>query len=231
MRPRLIVIVLITGVLLPWAVAQENTSAQNTNPAITRAQQLGPGSKAMHPTEPQVPHQSPNVEGYPQGSGDSRQGTIAVDVWSSATSAAAQPEEDGPAKLSPDFARAALTAALKMQLTEHRVENTIKKGYPLIDFWIQTDLDGIDDSLRVATLSVTNDSDRQALQQLENQSSRLHLWSDRLIDANRNLRLGDYFMSASVLDNDERFQSSVACTKFLVSMLASRRLADDNSCL
>ena len=29
----------------------------------------------------------------------------------------------------------------------------------------------------------------------------------------------------------ERFQSTVACTKFLVSMLASRRLAEDSSCL
>ena len=31
-------------------------------------------------------------------------------------------------------------------------------------------------------------------------------------------------MSASPLDNDERFQNTVACTKFMMSMLASWRL-------
>lgn len=34
-------------------------------------------------------------------------------------------------------------------------------------------------------------------------------------------------MSASPLDNDERFQNTVACTKFMMSMLASGRLAKD----
>ena len=34
-------------------------------------------------------------------------------------------------------------------------------------------------------------------------------------------------VSASPLDNDERFQNTVACTKFMVSMLASGRLAED----
>jgi len=34
-------------------------------------------------------------------------------------------------------------------------------------------------------------------------------------------------MSASPLDNDERFQNTVACTKFMMSMLASWRLAED----
>ena len=31
----------------------------------------------------------------------------------------------------------------------------------------------------------------------------------------------------SPLDNDEQFQNTVACTKFMVSMLASGRLAED----
>ena len=136
-----------------------------------------------------------------------------------------------PDKLSADFAFAALTAAFRMQSTERGLENSIRRGFPLGELWIQTDLEGIDDSLRLAALSVTNDADRQALQQLENQNSRLRQWSDWLIDENRNLRLTEYYISASTLDSDERFQNSVACTKFLVSMLSSRTLADDNSCL
>jgi hypothetical protein len=152
-------------------------------------------------------------------------------VWSSATSTPAESDEARSVTLTPDFAGAALTAAFGMQSTERRLEYTIKRGFPLYEFWIQTYLEEIDQSLSLAALSVMNDADREALQQLQNQNNRLRLWSDWLIDANRNVRLGEYYMSASALDNDERFQNGVACTKFLVSMLTSRRLAEDDSCL
>jgi hypothetical protein len=104
-------------------------------------------------------------------------------------------------------------------------------GFPLGEFWIQTDLDAIDVSLMLAALAVANDADRQALQQLETQSHRLRAWCNWLIDQNRTQRLANYYISASPLDNDERFQNTVACTKFLRSMLASGRLEEaDRSC-
>ena len=54
---------------------------------------------------------------------------------------------------------------------------------------------------------------------------------DKFIGQNRNLALTEYYISSATLENDQRFQNNVACTKFLVSMLSSRTLADDNSCL
>jgi len=118
-----------------------------------------------------------------------------------------------------------------MELTERKLENSIRRGFPLGEFWIHNDLDEIDDSLKLTALCVANDADLKALQQLERQSSRLRLWSDWLIDQNHILALTEYYVSSSALDSDERFQNSVACTKFLVSMLTSRRFAEDNSCL
>jgi len=149
-----------------------------------------------------------------------------VDVWSKS-----EPDAQESVKVSSAFAAAGLNAAFKMELTERKIENSIRRGFPLGEFWIQNDLDEIDDSLKMAALSVANDTDLKALQQLEKQSSRLRLWSDWLIDQNHNLALTEYYISSSTLDRDERFQNSVACTKFLVSMLTSRRLAADNSCL
>jgi len=218
---------LVTGLLVvagsQKTVAQQKSSTENTNSVTGRSPQQHPSSKTIRATQTQVPPESRDDKGYPQKS-DNTEEKITVEVWSTVNNAE-------PDKLSPDFAPAALTAAFRMQSTEHRIENSIRRGFPLGEFWIQTDLEEIDDSLGVAALSVKNESDRQALQQLENQSGRLRQWSDWLIDANRNLRLGDYFMSKSALENDERFQNTVACTKFLVSMLANRTLADDNSCL
>lgn len=157
---------------------------------------------------------------------DTRQHTITVDVWSSA-----EPTQPEPANVSTQFAAAGLKAAFKMESTERQLENSLRRGFPLGEFWIQNDLDAIDDLLRMAELSVSNDADRGALQELEKQSSRLRSWSNWLIDQNRKLALTEYYISSSTLDNDERFVNSVACTKFLVSMLASRTLAENNSCL
>ena len=231
MKARVMIVLLITGVLLPWAGAQENTSAQNTHAATTRALQQQPGSKAIRPTQTQVPPESRDVEGYPQPSSANAEETIVVDVWSSTTSVAARTDQPEAGKLSAEFAASALTATFRMQSTERKIENSIRRGFPLGEFWIQTDLEGIDDSLRLAALSVTNDADRDALQQLQSESNRLRQWSDWLIGQNRNLALTEYYISSSTLDNDQRFQNSVACTKFLISMLSSRTLADDNSCL
>jgi len=155
--------------------------------------------------------------------------TIVVDVWS--TPAESKPEAD-PTKLSRSFAAAGLNAASRLQFTERRVDNSIRMGFPLGGgFWIKTDFDSIDDSLRLAALSTTNEADRQALLELQNQTNRLRAWCDWLIDQNRNMRLANYFVSPEPLDNDEQFQNTVTCTRFLMSMLASGRLTEeDRSC-
>lgn len=160
-----------------------------------------------------------------QGSGDNGEHTIVVNVWSKS-----RPEAE-PVKMSSAFAAAGLSAAFKMELTERKIENSIRRGFPLGEFWIKNDLAEVDDALRLAALSAANDADQQAMQELEKQSTRLRTWSDWLIEQNRHLALTEYYISSSTLDNDERFQNSVACTKFLVSMLSSRTLAQANSCL
>ena len=152
--------------------------------------------------------------------------TIVVDVWSKAAS----PEPDAD-KVSQIFAVAGLNAAFKMELTQRKIENSLRRGFPLGEFWIQNDLGEIDDSLKLAALSVGNDADREALQELQKQSAQLRQWSDWLIAQNKNLALTEYYISSSTLDDDVRFQNNVACTKFLVSMLSSRTLAQDSSCL
>ncbi len=161
-----------------------------------------------------------------QGSSDNGKHTIVVNVWSKSG-----PEGPEPVKVSSAFAAAGLNAAFKMELTERKIENSLRKGFPLGDFWIQNDLAEVDNALKLAALSVANDADQQALQELEKQSTRLRSWSDWLIDQNQHLALTEYYISSSTLDNDERFQNSVACTKSLVSMLSNRTLAQAKSCL
>ena len=158
--------------------------------------------------------------------------TIVVDVWSTALQPPATSMKPDPARLSPRFAATALSAAARIQFTQRRITNSIRMGFPLGGgFWIQTDLDAIDDSLRAAALTATNDADREALQELQNQTNRLRDWCEWLMDQNRNLRLANYFISPGPLNNDERYQNTVTCNHFLMSMLASGRLQEeDRSC-
>ena len=167
-----------------------------------------------------------------EGTTDNGEHKIVVDVWSSAVQRPPKSMQADPAKLSPGFAAAALSVGSRIEFTQRRIENSIKMGFPLGGgFWIRTDLDAIDDSVRIAALTAKNDADREALQELQNQTNRLRVWCDWLIDQNRNLRLANYFISPDPLDNDERFQNTVSCTRFLLSMLASGRLQEeDRSC-
>ena len=185
------------------------------------------GALVISTTAQDVNAQSRNsVVTQQQGSSDSSEHTIVVNVWSKSA-----PREPEPVKMSSTFAAAGLNAAFKMELTERKIENSIRRGFPLGEFWIQNDLAEVDDALKLAALSAANDADQQALQELEKQCTRLRTWRDWLIDQNRHLALTEYYISSSTLDNDEQFQNSVACTKFLVSMLSSRTLAQANSCL
>jgi hypothetical protein len=222
-KPRLIIALLMTGVLVISAAAEGNSTALTRSSVTARSARQQPSSTTIRPTQTQVPPGSHDANADPQSSSDNGQ-TIVVDVWSSAT-------EADSARLSPGFALAALNAASRLQFTERRIAHSIKTGYLLGEFWIQTDFDAIEDSLGPAALSATTEADRQTLQQLQTQTQRLRLWSDWVIEQKKQMRLADYYTSSAPLDNDERFQGTVACTNFLLSMLASGRLQEeDRSC-
>lgn len=175
--------------------------------------------------EASSPRQSLNVNGDTTDAGGGR---VVVDVWAPASTV--NEDQETASKLSQRFARTALGAAAVLQSTERRIEQSIKMGFPLGGNWIQSDFDTIDNSLNAAEQSVTNAADQQALRQLQEQRERLKVWTDWLIDQNRHLRLADYYITPATLNNDEAFQNAVACTRFLSSMLARMKLADDRSC-
>lgn len=224
MKQWLMIACVITGVLVVSVHAQAKDKVHTTNSVIAKKWSSG---KDTRPVRTEV-SPSQNEKGYPQWSNDTREQSFVAGPC--AKSVADSPENADPDKLSAGFASAALATASRMRSAERRLEFAMKKGYPLCEFCVQAELDLIDGSLTLASTSATNDADRQALQQLESHNRQLRLWSDWLVTANRNLRTANFYMSASALDNDEGFQHAVACTDFLISMLASRRLAQDYSC-
>ena len=226
MKPKWLFVFSMIGLMHLSAAALEPNCTEASNVA-THSSRQEHSVKPCSPTKTEKPSEAPQAGAT---GNDKNDGTIVVNVWSSSRSEDKSKEED-VTKLSPEFAVAGLTVAGKMQNTERRLEQSIKQSFPLGEFWIRLDFDSINDSLRLASLSVRNDADRQALEQLQSQVGRLRLWSDWLIQQNRELRLADYYITPSTLDNDDRFQSSVGCTDFLLSMFASGKLQEeDRSC-
>lgn len=230
MKRRLTFLLLFIGPLLTSSGAQDNGSGQSTKNVIAPSLQ-GQSSATNIPLTQARVQPFHNIKAHAQAGSDNGKKTIVVNVWSRAAVEEAPTNETDPAQLSPAFAVAASKAASSLQFTEGRIENSIRMGFPLgRGFWIRTDFDAIDDSLTVASLSARSDSDWQALRLLQDQTNRLRTWCDWLMDQNRNLRLADYFVSPEPLDNDEQFQNTLVCTRFLTSMLARGKFAEDSSC-
>ena len=161
---------------------------------------------------------------------DNGEGTIVVDVWAAAEPDSAVSVLAVKTDLSRNFAALGLTAAGQMRNWQLHVAYTFKSGYPLSEFWIASDRDRSEDALRLAGLAANGEADRAALVQLVNLFGNIRGWIDARIEDKRNLRLANYYMSASAMDNDELFQRNLSCTTSLMSMLASGRLAEETTC-
>lgn len=158
-----------------------------------------------------------------------REDTIVVNVWAAEHDSAVSAQ---PAKtvLSRDFAASALRASAKIRNWQLHLAYALKSGYPLSAFWIDSDRGQAADALQLAGLAAKEEADRAALVQLVDLFGKVQSWSDARLEDKRNMRLANYRMSASALDNDESFQNIVSCTSSLMSMLANGRLAEETTC-
>jgi hypothetical protein len=160
---------------------------------------------------------------------DNREATVVVNVWAAErdSTVSAQAAE---AVLSRDFAASALRVAAKIRNWQLHLAYALKSGYPLSAYWIASDRGQAADALQLAVFAAKGKADRAALVQLGNLFGNVQSWSDARLEDERNLRLANYRMSASALDNDESFQNTVSCTNSLMSMLANGRLAEETTC-
>ena len=148
---------------------------------------------------------------------------IVVDVWAAADSASEE-------WLSRDFAVTGLRATTLLRDWQRRIAFNIRMGLPLCERCIAVDGDHAADMVRLAAVGASTDADGAALQQILNLFDNLQRWSDALIEGNKTWDLGRYYMSPTALTDDPLFKKSEQCARFLVSMLASGRLAEDRSC-
>jgi hypothetical protein len=152
---------------------------------------------------------------------------------SSATAATTDSQVNSPAPrtgLSRDFREAAIESLAQMREWASTMAHAIQYGYAITDDWASGYREKAATSLRQASANASTDSDHNALALLTNEFQNVEAWSNKLIEAKKNMSTAKYTMSSDALRNEPLSQKIIACGHFLGAMLGSGDFKDDPSC-
>jgi hypothetical protein len=102
----------------------------------------------------------------------------------------------------------------------------IQNGTPVAADWLAPYRAQAAMNLRLASVAVSTDSDRSALQLLNNEFQNMAKLTDKYVAARANMN----YVSPDALQNDDLNQRIVNCGHSLASMAASGQFVDDGSC-
>jgi hypothetical protein len=154
--------------------------------------------------------------------------TLPVHAMSSPATApaAGQPIHTG---FSRDFMAAGIEEMAVIREWRSAIAYAIQNGYPIAGDWVASYRGRAAESLRLASIAASTDSDQNALQLLTNEFETVRKWSGNLVEARRSMDASKY-MSPDALENDVQFQKILSCAHFLTPVLASGKFQDDPSC-
>jgi hypothetical protein len=141
-----------------------------------------------------------------------------------AAASSANPPAD--AGLSKGFLKAGIEAMSLVREWHSALANAIKNGFPISAGWLAGYRGQAAAALRLASVAVSTDSDRSAIQLLTNAFNFMDSLSNQYVAARQSL---DY-ISPDALANDPLDQKLVNCGHSLAAMVASGQFADDGSC-
>jgi hypothetical protein len=131
--------------------------------------------------------------------------------------------------LSSNFAKAAIASVAEMKEWQGALRAMVTYGLATGGDWARSYQDQVMTSLEQATAAASTDSDRAALQLLENQFANLAGWTNTLV-AERQALDGAKTVDPNSLRNDPVLAKISACGSFLGEMLVSGAVADDPHC-
>ncbi len=138
---------------------------------------------------------------------------------------APQPPKDGITK---DFARAAINHLGLLRDWKEAVIGTIKAGRPA-DATLQGFRDHAVESMRLASVAASTNSDRSTLQLLRSELSNTQQWIVNALAANKHMD-GEKAVNPDFPDNDDLLNKISDCSNFLSGMITSGVFADNGAC-
>lgn len=127
------------------------------------------------------------------------------------------------AKMSRRFSDAALQALSILRGMRTHMAYSLSNGLPVPKFWLAGDREFAADAVDQATVAASTAADDAALRELLQYHAALQSWVEDILVAQREMRLANYYMSASALQDDSQYQALLASEESLRVLLGSRR--------
>jgi hypothetical protein len=127
---------------------------------------------------------------------------------------------------SKEFLRAAIEQMSVIREWRSTLANAVQRGFPVTEEWTAAFQDRARKNLRLVSVAMATESDRNAFELLTNEFNNIKKLSDRFVEANKSRT----YMGPDSLKNDPLDQRILACGHSLASMTAKGQFVDDGTC-
>jgi hypothetical protein len=134
--------------------------------------------------------------------------------------------QSGASGFSKDFLKAGIEEMEVIREWRSTLKNAIEQGFPVTENWVDNYRARAEQSLRLVSLAVSTDHDRNAVELLTNEFRNMRKLSDRFVAASK----GRVYVSPRSFDDDPLDQKILKCARSLAAMVANNQFVDDGSC-
>ncbi len=129
-------------------------------------------------------------------------------------------------EFSKEFMRAGIEEMSVIREWRGALVNAVQNGYPVTDAFVAGYRGQAATNLRLASVAVSTDSDRNAFQLLSNEFDNMQKLSNKVLAARKDMN----YISADALKDDPLDQQILSCARALAAMASSGQFQDDGSC-
>jgi hypothetical protein len=124
------------------------------------------------------------------------------------------------------FIRASIEEMAVIREWRGMLRNAVQQGLPVTGDWADNYRARAEQSLRLVSLAVSTQDDRNAFQLLTNEFKNMKKLSDRFVEASK----ARIYVSPNLFNNDPLDKKILDCAHSLASMAASGQFIDDGTC-
>jgi len=134
--------------------------------------------------------------------------------------------QPGASGFSKEFLKAGLEEMTVIREWRSALITAIRQGHPVTEDWVGAFRVQAQQNLRLVSLAMSTESDRNAQQLLTNEFNNMKKLSDRFVEANKSRT----YVPANALESDPLDQKILNCAHSLAAMASNNQFMDDGSC-
>jgi hypothetical protein len=127
---------------------------------------------------------------------------------------------------SKDFMNAGIEAMAQVREWHSALRNAIERGFPLGEDWLGGLSAQSQQALRLASVAINTDSDKNAYPLLQSEFNNMKKLSDKYAQMAKNMN----YIAPNSLETDPLDQKLMACARSLSAMATANQIIDDRSC-